>query len=255
MTNVTETDKVLAGMLTENTGRHMLDSGGAYGRNWERNKGKLAEDFLNAPEATLQVWREDDWYININLFHFLRERLEYDAALNEMLDEFIEENPEDNWVQIAEGFAEYYSEKSGEETDTITVNSYNHENLLDQVIQYVQVSGDSGDPCYPDFIILQVHGGCDVRGGYTRPIVFLSTGESGLLDDSDAGISCAGMPVSPDPVLPGFDKPEVQYHSWSFYGSDMVDESGASVDEDLGFTYDEDNEQLLCHCGAKLEAG
>ena len=27
-------------MLTENTGKHMLDSGGAYGRHWERNQKK-----------------------------------------------------------------------------------------------------------------------------------------------------------------------------------------------------------------------
>ena len=34
-------------MLTENTGVHMLDSGGAYGRNWERNQVKTIEDFEN----------------------------------------------------------------------------------------------------------------------------------------------------------------------------------------------------------------
>lgn len=35
---LTSTERVLIAMLTENTGRHMLDSGGAYGRNWERNR-------------------------------------------------------------------------------------------------------------------------------------------------------------------------------------------------------------------------
>ena len=34
-------------MITENTGSHMLDSGGAYGRNWQRNQGKTIDDFKN----------------------------------------------------------------------------------------------------------------------------------------------------------------------------------------------------------------
>lgn len=33
-----KTKHLIYEMLTENTGRHMLDSGGAYGRNWERNQ-------------------------------------------------------------------------------------------------------------------------------------------------------------------------------------------------------------------------
>ena len=35
----TETQKMLARMLTENTGRNILDSGDAYGRHWEKNQG------------------------------------------------------------------------------------------------------------------------------------------------------------------------------------------------------------------------
>lgn len=32
-------------MITENTGTHMLDSGGDSGRNWQRNQGKSIDDF------------------------------------------------------------------------------------------------------------------------------------------------------------------------------------------------------------------
>ena len=34
------TKEIIYGMLIENTGTHFLDSGGAYGRAWERNQGK-----------------------------------------------------------------------------------------------------------------------------------------------------------------------------------------------------------------------
>jgi len=54
----------------------------------------------------------------------------------------------------------------------MTVNTYNHESWLDSVLQYVVFSWE-GD----DYVLLQYHGGCDVRGGYTAPRAFR------LLDD------------------------------------------------------------------------
>ena len=71
-----ETKAVIADMLQENTGRHMLDSGGAYGRNWERNQGRdfdsepygraefsefdgrAAGDLATYPRAVGPVWRD-----------------------------------------------------------------------------------------------------------------------------------------------------------------------------------------------------
>ena len=42
--NFTKAQKEVYAMLIENTGKHMLDSGSAYGRNWQRNKSKTIED-------------------------------------------------------------------------------------------------------------------------------------------------------------------------------------------------------------------
>jgi len=47
------------------------------------------------------------------------------------------------------------------------INTYNYENLLSQVLQFILLEGKDDT-----YIILQVHGGCDVRGGYTKPRVF-----------------------------------------------------------------------------------
>ena len=44
------TKQLIYKMLTQNTGAHFLDSGGAYGRNWERNQVKTIEDFENEHE-------------------------------------------------------------------------------------------------------------------------------------------------------------------------------------------------------------
>jgi hypothetical protein len=84
-----ETQKVLAEMLTENTGRHMLDSGGAYGRNWERNQGITVEDFINSPKVNV------DKYCGpiVNVFHYLDAHLDYNEEIDNEFQEWMD-NPE-----------------------------------------------------------------------------------------------------------------------------------------------------------------
>ena len=58
----TETNKLVYEMLTENTGSHMGDSGGAYGRHWERNQKRTIEDFSNEEEENIEEisWIDKD---------------------------------------------------------------------------------------------------------------------------------------------------------------------------------------------------
>lgn len=63
-------------MLTENTGTAAMDSGGAYGRNWQRNQGR---DFEAEPARSLGVtwFREGDEFrpdVSINVYHWLQEK-------------------------------------------------------------------------------------------------------------------------------------------------------------------------------------
>jgi len=79
---MTKTEQVLIEMLKENTGKALCDSGDAYGRHWERNQDR---DFLKEPEATVEfsVYNgglEVDFTRNV--FHFLKDRLEFNEELN-----------------------------------------------------------------------------------------------------------------------------------------------------------------------------
>src|SRR4051812_31448625 len=51
---------VVASMLVENTGTHMLDSGGAYGRSWQRNQAATKDinpvDYFEAEPASYWNW-------------------------------------------------------------------------------------------------------------------------------------------------------------------------------------------------------
>lgn len=160
-----ETNQILQDMLTENTGRHMLDSGGAYGRNWERNQ---EVDFEARPRATV----DEDLTATIDVYHWMSERLELATDLDARFQEFCasEDRERTSYLQDMEEFVEEnFPDATGlyGSRDPFTVNTYNHDCALSQTLQF-HFFELSDTP----YVILQVHGGCDVRGGYTAPRVF-----------------------------------------------------------------------------------
>ena len=183
------TDAVLRSMLTENTGRHMLDSGGAYGRAWERNQG---HDFDAEPEATAD-WRWGYVDITISVYHALGDVLDYHAAGDALFERWATtgDRKREPWLPLMEVFAEDIGGAGfyGDGPPT-TVNTYNEESMLSQVLQYTMFTleddtpisdyldiGDTdAEPIVLDagtYVLLQIHGGCDVRGGYTQPRLFM----------------------------------------------------------------------------------
>jgi hypothetical protein len=179
----------LTDMMQENTGRSILDSGGAYGRNWERNQGV---DFAKRPEGSLEFYvRGDDVDImpTLDVFHFLRDRLEYNEELDDRWRAWCEENDADLTYGNGEAFAEYIDGKGiYQEGPPFTINTYNGEDMLSQTLQYVYWTDEDGA-----HILLQIHGGCDVRGGYTDPVAFDLTCMEGLsiFDNARAAIYCS----------------------------------------------------------------
>lgn len=158
-----QTEQVLADMLTENTGAHMLDSGGAYGRHWERNAGKTVQDFLSAPEVQVS-----EHGLNLDLFHYLRHRLEYVPEIDQRFSEFCEapEQKDESYFSCAYAWCEEHGDADG---IVFSGNTCNGEHLLSQEFQAEAFwNADDGET----YILLSIHGGCDVRGGYTKPRVF-----------------------------------------------------------------------------------
>ena len=183
-------------MLVENTGRHPLDSGGAYGRNFERNAVKTLDDFLREDaEVYTADFDTKHPYIErtVSVFHYLAgdgsnlELDEYCDTFNRLVDmaresddrtmnQYAEDCPYYGvlrpcweYLQSLEGFEEVQrgAPYGGRHLETWTFNTYNHESDLTQVLQ--------GGYCKIDdeiYLILQIHGGCDVRGGYTDARLF-----------------------------------------------------------------------------------
>ncbi len=187
----TEIEREIAGLMTESTGADILDSGGTYGRNWQRNR--LITDFRQLRPMTIDSWLDaeelpkekelDEVGIDKDLFHFLTEHLSVSEASKKLDKELAAhmESTEDWGMYGMESFLEKYplyfepdTYILGEEFQTF--NSYNYTSPLSQVIQYGFFSYDG-----ENFMVLQIHNGADVRGGYTSPRIFsIFDGDYGL---------------------------------------------------------------------------
>ena len=203
---MSKTADKLAAQWTEDTGRHFLDSGGHMGRNWERNQGKIAEDFLAKGSAYV-----DDWGVYINTFAMCESHLTYDDTAADLTAQFRE------WVDtIPEGDAYYNTTGSFEEfLETVldvhrstSFNTYNFETHLDSVLQGVDFQLDG-----TQYTALSYHGGADVRGGYTDLVVYRS---------------CTDWPWSGNIVTVWCEACDItwdtMYDAWSFRVSDTYDE-------------------------------
>jgi hypothetical protein len=229
---ITQTAEVIADMMTENTGRHILDSGGQSGRSWQRNAGMTAKEFAARPTADLHEYG----YLNIDLFHYLTDVLHYEAEADAAFQEWAAARPDDGWLQLMEEYAA--DEELGHEFK-FTWNSYNGESALSQVIQFA-VYLDSERYLR---VLLQIHGGADVRGGYTRPRVF-SMPEEYALSIERATVQCTGE----------------QHHAWDWNGGEWSDTEGRyASDFDLYEISEKARASELGYlpcpeCGTKLEA-
>ncbi len=162
-------------MLLENTGKHPMDSGGANGRRWQRNQFR---DFESEEPITFEVninYNEDgtvryrDIIPTITLYHWLMganieedERAEEFNALIDKADPWCEDlafTTEQCYQKLMEWDADIDDERC--------YNTYNDSDCLDQGVQYQHLTmGD--DP----YVLISVHGGADVRGGYAASRLF-----------------------------------------------------------------------------------
>lgn len=166
------TQHKLLEMWQENTGRHMLDSGGAYGRNWERNQKKTIDDLTESEGRFVK-----DLTLSFNTFTFLTKHLMFTdgaKALTEQFRAWVDKQPLGEAYYNAPGSMEEFLETLNAEpqwmdTEIMSFNTYNWENWADEVLQGVLFALDERN-----YTALSYHGGCDVRGGYTDLVVFES---------------------------------------------------------------------------------
>lgn len=252
------TEKKIISMLKENTGAHFLDSGGAYGRNWERNK-KI--NFSKTPAVDIDIIPDSkdksklsELLVTYNIYHYLKNFLELNQQtkiLNNQFTKFLnlKKNDDKYYPEIMENFIREIIKDDclpGEIT-----NTYNYDNILSQILQYAIFTTNEIDY----FIILQIHGDCDARGGYTRPYIFqVLDYDYFMLAQFDVNLYCTGKK---NVIKGGFDfekgnnqplkSDTIQcqnnwYCGYTWYSDGCSNDSKPLIDH----TYIDKNNQLRC---------
>lgn len=220
----------LAEMLVESTGTSILDSGSAYGRHWQRNRTIRDFEFV-APTrcefvlpiaADESVEPTDGWWVDcsLHIYDWLAERLTYLPGLDADFERFAEwldaRNHDSSWLGYASRWtesalvSEFLTDAAASSSisdagqrylrcladdrvtglygdgDPFVVNTYNGPDLLSQTLQYVFLEAAG-----TQMVLLSIHGGCDVRGGYGRPRFFELNSECAIFDNARAFLTSA----------------------------------------------------------------
>jgi hypothetical protein len=215
---MTDTDEVIANQLSENTGVHFLDSGGVGGRAWQVNqaRARVAEmTVLDMFKAQPAAWW-DGYGVTLSTFHWMSERLSFCEPMQRRLDRWINlgwigkdrwdqgpctNSPDtiDQWVtrMVERGWAEPHPEFQS------WTNTYNHDNLLSQDLQFVFFATTDEHPCEDlrdmSFVAMSTHNGADARGGYSDFKIY-ECDPWEMLDWDDFSAHCEQCESHPDPA-------------------------------------------------------
>jgi hypothetical protein len=288
------TGSILRRMLVENTGMALCDSGGrpkfdesgkyagseyGYGRNHERNRGR---DFDREPEVSLSIDKHGIDF-TYNVYHWLKSRLSFDAAMDRRFRRFANrpDHAREPGLVVAEAFPDWLRERGERVTglygdgQKMVVNTYNGDDLLGQTIQYVYFEIDG-----TAYVALQIHGGADVRAGYTFPRIFrIDDDGANMFSNADASIYCDGdthdapgqLTLSGEPIYhePHNWRTDDSYH-WYYDGCsagvrledyprvllpDGMTARQALESQPETLFYDSDGHGYCPKCGARLHGG
>lgn len=171
MKKINNVSQIIYSMLIENTGEHFLDSGGAYGRHFQRNANKLISDFENEPFEKFN-FQNGEIERTVSVYHYLNN---FGLSIDQVCIGFNElnENAKD-WDCAADVYGvsrdawDYLENCAYDIKIERTFNTYNGDSDLSQILQgsYLKLNGE-------DYVLIQIHGGCDARGGYTNARLFV----------------------------------------------------------------------------------
>lgn len=198
------TSNLIEQMMLERTAHYLGDSGDIYGRNYERNQ----QNSINKAEISAIDFYLDEENKSIhleqtvNIYDFLTKHLDrtftaeniekilYEVCEEQNISVFSIWEIQDlfkNYFLDEYVYDKYYDENTDDYTDDFYlseipyelspspyfkedfkwINTYNGEEYVSQTLQFMCFTDGLND-----YVLLQIHGGCDVRGGYTAPRVF-----------------------------------------------------------------------------------
>ena len=163
----TQNTLTIKSMLKENTGRDLLDSGDIYGRSYETRRG--IKSFKEMPAAWAEQDDDGDITLHKSMYHYLTGYLWHERDMTRKFQRFTRryEARHGNSRCATEAFIEKINDPEADWKPGFTNTSDAYPYFLDGIMAFEVVWREEFA-----YIILQIHGGCDVRDGYTAPKIF-----------------------------------------------------------------------------------
>lgn len=169
MKNATKTEKKIHSMLIESTGCDSMDSGGDNSRHWQKNR--KIKDMRKNKDLTWSSRKNSDYIeSSVDVFNWLNNNVEYTNEAEELTKQFYLfcRKKTDGYYALMHDWINEQTELENIETNQKECyNTYNDSSLLSQDIQYFTFEKNN-----KSFVLMQIHNGADVRGGYTKPVIF-----------------------------------------------------------------------------------
>ena len=165
-----DTGDVVAEMLAKPITHELCDSGSFYGYNYQRN---ASRDFAQEPVFHAFDPEDNPPSLIQSLYWFICRNTAYDHGMTRKFYRFAySKNMMDRDIsECMEEFARKRNNYEATESTSVTDTTYNHETTLDQGFLYAAFMPEAE----VEYVIISVHNGCDIRGGYTMPRVFQIT--------------------------------------------------------------------------------
>ena len=223
---MTPTERIVHKMMFE-AHAHILDSGSAYGRHWERRRSQ--GDLRQLPKAYWYVYKDGDVTFYVDLFHYLVDNFVWVRKLDLDLHRFanLPEWKREAWSDVLEA---WFNERGYEVLDHgLTYNNEYH--VLNQDFWFLIFTTDTendysewfyAEPDEPVYIIIRTHNGCDIRGGYSAPHIF-------KVKEEEWGRVLFNYMEEARAVCTG-DHEDYEDGVWDFYENRWHDISGDEVD-------------------------
>ena len=156
---------------------YTLKRNGEFVRNGDTESGlRLGAYYKDGDTIERNTVTTDECYVTVDTFHYLTSGvIELDAFCREFnamgVDDWDGSETIDAYGVSKDG-AKWLEDNGLKVTDSW--NTYNGEDNLSQTLQGANVvrTGNESNFEFPDYVLLQIHGGADVRGGYTDAKLF-----------------------------------------------------------------------------------
>lgn len=191
------TQQKILEQLKENTGRHICDSGGAYGRHFERNASKSWDDLANDPirlEAFVYSHTTPhklELIGTVKVAAYMKENLTYRQDLQDAFNSWVEKSEETTKdmyeTEQVYAFAQQFKTKYDKPDFTYT---YNQDSALSQDIQFITFEWTDAEGYDVKAAMVSTHNGCDARGGFSSYCAYEIDHDHYLGDCTINGYGC-----------------------------------------------------------------